>query len=316
MKKRIKVLIFACFLVLTTVTVVFTVTLPINKIKSMWVWNFSTAVATPEARRNLIDFTKANKINLLYVNTGKVLPNHSEEFSALIEQAHLNGIQVFALDGDPFWALTVNHMVALNRIQEVFDFNTAHPDAKFDGIQHDVEPYALPEWRDHQAATAVQFLQLLEESQHKINDYDSSLHFDVSIPFGYEEAFPQVTATYNGVSKALSYHILDIVDSVTVMDYRNTAGNTDGNHDGQIDHGKQEVAYAAFVGKKAIIGAETIPPDGGGIPDFITYFHYGKVYMNTELQKVINYFANNPGFGGVAIHHYDTYVLMKNSPSK
>jgi hypothetical protein len=156
----------------------------------------------------------------------------------------------------------------------------------------------------------------LKESQNKINDYDSSLQFDVTIPFWYEEADPQVTATYNGVSKALSYHILDIVDSVTVMDYHDTAGNTNGNHDGQIDHGKQEVAYAAHVGKKAIIGAETIPPDGRGIPDFITYFDHGKVYMNAELQKVIDYFANNPGFGGIAIHHYDTYVSMNNYPSK
>jgi hypothetical protein len=303
------VLIITCFLVLITVSSVF-ITLPTNKIKSMWVWNFSTAVASPEARRNLINFTKANKINLLYVNTGNVLPDHSEQFSALIAQAHSNGVQVFALDGDPSWALTVNHTVALNRIQEVLDFNSAHPDTKFNGIQHDVEPYALPEWRDDQAGIAVQFLELLNESQNKINDYDSFLKFDVTVPFHYE------AATYNGVSKAISYHILDIVDSVSVMDYRAAAGNTDGNHDGQIDHGKQEVAYAAVVGKKAIIGAETTPPDSQGIPDFITYFDYGKVYMNAELQKVIDYFANNPGFGGVAIHHYDSYVLMKNSPSK
>jgi hypothetical protein len=316
MKKRIKALIITCFLVLILVISVFTVTRPTNQFKSMWVWNFSTAVATPETRRNLIDFTKANKINLLYVNTGKVLPDHSEEFSALIEKAHSNGIQVFALDGDPLWALTVNHAAALNRIQEVFDFNTAHPQTKFDGIQHDVEPYALPEWMDDQAGTAVQYLQLLNESQNKINHYDSSLQYDVTIPFHYEESVPQVKATYNGVSKALSYHILDIVDSVTVMDYRNAAGNTDGNHDGQIDHGKQEVAYAAFIGKQAIIAAETTPPGSPGIPDAITYFNYGKVYMNAALQKVIDYFAHNPGFGGIAIHHYDSYVLMKNFPTK
>jgi hypothetical protein len=289
----------------------FAVTPSANTIKGMWVWNYSTAVATLEARSNLIDFAKTNNVNLLYVNTGVVLPQYPKEFSALIEQAHANGIQVYALDGDSSWALTANHSIALNRIQEVFDFNKAYPNTTFDGIQHDIEPYLLPEWTTDQNGTANQFLQLLQESQDKIKNSGTGIQFTVCIPFWYDEANPPLTVTYNGISKPLDYHILDIADSVVVMDYRDSAGNTTANQDGQIDHGKQEVAYAASIGKKAIIGAETMRPDGNGIPDYVTYFDNGKAYMNAELQKVTDSFGSSPGFGGIAIHHYDSYVLMK-----
>jgi hypothetical protein len=72
------------------------------------------------------------------------------------------------------------------------------------------------------------------------------------------------------------------------------------------------VDYAASVGKKAIIAAETSVPDGSGVPAYITYYDNGKTYMNNELQKVVSYFGSSPGFGGIGIHHYDTYVKMSN----
>jgi hypothetical protein len=281
-----------------------------NNITGMWVWNFSTAVSTLSQRNKLINFAISNKINLLYVNTGGVLPDHPKEFSDLIKRAHMNGIQVYALDGDSSWALTNNHAFALNRIQEVLDFNKNHNSTKFDGIQHDIEPYLLSEWTTDQNGTAGQLLQLLQDTEAKIKNYSTGMQYTMTVPFWYDEA-PIVT-TYNGLTKPLDYLILDIVDSIAVMDYRNSAGNTNTNLDGQIDHGKQEVEYAASVGKKAIIAAETSVPDGSGIPAYITYYNNGKTYMNNELQKVASYFGSSPGFGGIGIHHYDTYVKMSN----
>jgi hypothetical protein len=274
----------------------------------MWVWHYATAVASPDARSHLIQFSRRNRINLLYVNTGKVLAEHPGEFSDLLKQAHANGIKVYALDGDPSWALTSNHETALGRIREVLDFNRTHPAARFDGIQHDIEPYALPEWKTDQEGTALQFLQLLKDSRKLLSR--SGLSFTVTVPFWYDEGDMPVMVDDGTGPKPLSGHILDIADAVAVMDYRDSAGGTRDDRDGQIDHGKQEVAYAGSAGKLAILGAETNKPDGSGIPDSITYFDEGRAYMNAELQKVSDYFAGEPGFGGIAIHHYDTFAEM------
>lgn len=309
MLKKILAFIVSCLLLVSLASTAFAVAAPQNNVKGMWIWNFSTALSTLSQRNELIKFAVSNNINLFYVNTGGVLPDHPDEYSDLITQAHTNGIQVYALDGDPSWALAENHAFALNRIQEVLDFNTNHS-AKFDGIQHDIEPYLLSVWNTDRSGTAGQLLQLLQDAEAKIKNYSAGMQYTMTVPFWYDEA--PINIAYNGLIKPLDYHILDIVDSIAVMDYRDSAGNTDTNRDGQIDHGKQEVDYAASIGKKAIIAAETCVPDGSGVPDYITYYDNGKTYMNDELQKVVSYFGSSAGFGGIGIHHYDTYVKMSN----
>jgi hypothetical protein len=267
-------------------------------------------MSTAAQLSSLLQFSANKGVNQLYMNTGGVLVSHPIEFANLISSAHAQGIQVYALDGDKSWALTANHSVAVSRVQEVIDYNNAHPTAVFDGIQHDVEPYLLTEWNTDFNGTAVQFLDMLVQCQNLVNQSGGLLKYSVAVPFWYDEGLAPVS--YNGQSKFLSYHVLDIVDEIAIMDYRDSAGGTISNQDGQIDHGKQEINYATGVGKKAMVGAETMPPDGTGIPGYITYNDEGLRYMNRELNKVDSYFGSQAGYGGIAIHHYDTYKSMKN----
>ena len=105
------------------------------------------------------------------------------------------------------------------------------------------------------------------------------------------------------VSTDLSHHIIDIVDYATIMAYRDFAEGIDGI----IYHSEDEVTYAASVDKKVVVGVETMGfgPDNTDNPEKITFYEEGEVYMNQELEKVIEYYTE--GLKGVAIHYYLTY---------
>jgi hypothetical protein len=77
--------------------------------------------------------------------------------------------------------------------------------------------------------------------------------YGVDIPFWFDEDVPPMPLQYNNQSKDLSRHLIDLVDNVGIMDYRNFAGGMDGI----ITHGLGEVEYASKMGKKIYIGLET-----------------------------------------------------------
>jgi hypothetical protein len=271
-------------------------------VRAMWVWDYDLSVSTKENRNQLLQFSAHHDINLLFVNTNNVLQQHPKEFEALIKDAHKEGIRIYGLDGAANWALEANHHFALDSIQQVLDYNMAQPvKARFDGFQHDIEPYGMPDfWVDNNKQIfGSQYLDLLKKCEALVHQ-QVGMKFDVAIPFWYDSG---VMVTYDGVEKPLSHHILDIVDSVSIMAYRNTA-------EGQISAAIKDINYAASVGKKAYISAETSQPDGDGIPAFITYYGTGIPYMEEQFKIIDDQMKNNPGYGGIAVEWYNAYLVM------
>lgn len=99
-------------------------------------------------------------------------------------------------------------------------------------------------------------------------------------------------------------HVQDVMDYVTIMDYRDFAEGPDGI----IENGQNEVDHGSSIGKKVVIGVETY--DVPGDPEFVTFYDEGEAYMNQELEKVEAYFASSDRYGGLAIHYYTTYKNM------
>jgi hypothetical protein len=271
--------------------------------RAMWVWDFDSSVSTEQNRNDLIQFSKKHKINLLVVYTGSLVTKYADEFEALIRVAHDNQIRVYGLDGDADWALESKHQYALQPIQNVLDFNNAHPKAKFDGFQHDIEPFGMPDFFDNVQSYGSQFLDLLKKCEALVHT-QKGMNFEVAIPFWYATAEPApISLTYGGVEKPLDHHILDIVDSVAIMAYRDSAKT-------QIEVSQHDVDYAASVGKKAYVGAETTTPVGTGLPPFITYYDEGLNYMEEQFKLIDHYYEDNPGYAGIAVEWYNTYRTM------
>ncbi|MCC3375449.1 hypothetical protein [Cohnella sp. REN36] len=271
--------------------------------RAMWVWDFDSSVSTEQNRNDLIHFSKQHHINLLVVYTGSLVTTYPEPFEALIRAAHKNKIRVYGLDGDADWALESNHSFALQAVQNVLDFNKTHPKTKFDGFQHDIEPFGMPDFFDNVQSYGSQFLDVLKQCEELVHT-DKGMIFEVAIPFWYATAEPSpISLTYDGLEKPLDHHILDIVDSVAIMSYRDSAA-------AQIEVSQHDVDYAASVGKKAYVGAETTTPEGTGLPPFITYYDEGLKYMEDQFKLIDKYYKDHPGYAGIAVEWYNTYRTM------
>lgn len=276
-----------------------------DHVKAMWVWNFYTSVSTQEQRNELIQFSLNNHINLLFIGSYQSLSEHSSDYAELIRIAHQKGIRIFALAGKASWALEENHQEVLDHIDQVLAYNSTHPSAQLDGLQLDIEPYRLAGFWTHMDPIGLQFLQILQKSVDLIDSSNSKdIEFNIAIPFWYATSKPPIIVTYNDTSKPLSQHILDRVDSVSIMAYRDNA-------DAQIQVTKTDIAYAETINKKVYVGVETIPPIVDSIPDWITYHNKNTFYLNEQLELIEHYYNNLHAFGGIAIHTYDSYRHMQ-----
>lgn len=304
MKKMATLLFFSvCLLMSSTPYTASTVNADSGRTKALWVWDFYEAAADSNKITQLLSFLKDHEINLLFIGTRRTLPDQPAAYEELIRRAHASGIRVFALVGRANWALETHHREALEELRQVLLFNTSHPSTKFDGIQYDIEPHTLPEYKSRRGSVSYQFIQVLKKIANQIALHDKNLEFNAAIPWWYATGENPVIVETGGEKKPLSYFVIDIVDTVSIMAYRNTA-------DRQIRATQAEIDYAANRGKKVYIGAETNPPNGGSIPNEITYYHGGRDYMNQQLRTVSSYFADHFGFGGIAIHDYPAYKEM------
>lgn len=242
-------------------------------------------------------------MNLLFIGTSRTLTDQPATYTELIDRAHAEGIRVFALVGRAEWALEGRHRDALAELRQVLSFNASHPESTFDGIQFDIEPHTLPEYQAKRGSVNYQYLQVLNKIASEIRISGDPLELNAAIPCWYATGENPVIVETGGQRKPLSYFVLDIVDTVSLMAYRDTA-------DRQIRASLAEADYAASLGKKVYIGAETSPPNGSTIPNEITYYNKGLVYMNQQIQEINAYFEQHPGFGGIAIHQYPAYRKM------
>ncbi|MGG6310297.1 hypothetical protein [Paenibacillus macerans] len=271
--------------------------------KALWVWDFYEAASDSNKITQLLQFLNEQDVNLLFIGTRKTLPDQPTTYEELIRRAHEDGIRVFALAGRANWALEGHHREALTELREVLAFNAARPASKFDGIQYDIEPHTLPEYVSQRGSVSYQYIQVLKRIANEIAASGDHLEFNAAIPCWYATGENAVIVETGGERKPLSYFVLDIVDTVSIMAYRDTGER-------QIRASLAEADYAASLGKKIYVGAETNPPNGYTIPYEITYYNKGKDYMNQQLSTVIQYYADHSGFGGIAIHNYPAFKVL------
>lgn len=236
--------------------------------RAMWVWEINELLAESSKRDELLSFCNQQNINELFLqvaygfaetNPPKVYLKEPDALCEFLCAANAAGIRVHAMDGYPEYALRAFHPEVLALVNAVVDYNEASaPEERFHGIHLDNEPYQLlgfdgPE----RESILIQLLELNEKIMALLKERKTDLVYGVDIPFWLDEKDADGNVrglvTYKGARKDAAKHILDIVDNVGVMDYRNFAGGVDGI----IYHGLGEVEYAAKIGKRIYIGVET-----------------------------------------------------------
>jgi len=264
-----------------------------------WVWDVRH-VTSASARQQILAFCRAQRVSTLYVAAYQFTPAQAEAYRAFNHEAHRDGIAVHALAGDPRWALGRYHHLPLAWAEAVIEFNRASgPEERFDGLHTDIEPYLLSRaWSEHPARLLGGFLDLHAKVAGRVGDH-RPLQLGVDVPFWFDDD-PAYVIQWRGRVQPPSHHVLDVADYVTVLAYRNYAEGAEG----VIELASKEVAYAEQAGKAVVIGQETQPDL---VPAYITYGGTSAAYLWAEWAKVIRAFQSRRSFGGIAVHHYDSY---------
>lgn len=264
--------------------------------RGMWLWN-DIDIGTIAKQTTVLDFAAGKKVTTIYLHSEGLLKNTPKLLENFINLAASRNIGVELLFGASEWTFTNNHPIALALVAKANAFVTSLQGAKPRGLHFDVEPHALPGWAANQTSYGNQLLALYGKIQKaKL----PGLYLNADIAMGYSV----VNITRNGVTKPLSHWLVDAVDRTTVMTYRDYAQGPDSI----ISHGNDPVNYAATIGKRSYIGVETTC---NLQPEKITFCEEGNAAMEAALASVVANYRANSGFGGIAVHDYRAYLILK-----
>lgn len=233
---------------------------------ALWVWNTSEILASQERQQDLLRFLRVQGITRIFLQLPEEKSLSSapgeitvdpEKLRPFLAKLNRTGMAVSALDGFKNYALPEWHDGVLRTIENVIRYNReSEPSERFAGIHYDVEPYLIKGFAGPRRQVFLQgYLELLEKIVQKTQR--SQTQFGVDIPFWYDAADgptgKPIPIVFRGVSKPASEHVIDLVDEVTIMDYRTAAYGADG----VIAMAQDELAYASKQGKQVLIGLET-----------------------------------------------------------
>lgn len=252
------------------------VTSPRTKPAALWLWESEDILRQPSAWPELFRFCRQHGINqvwtqLLYdvrrtngTDTPDIAIRQPDVWRQFLRAAHAAEIAVHALDGLPEFSLQGQHAIPLGVVSAVIAFQRDRPPADgFDGVHFDNEPYLLLGWRDPQRREVIlgEYLALNERCQRLVRQ-QSTMRYGVDIPFWWQDrdeetGEPNGVVTYRGRRQAASYHCLDLLDNVGVMNYRDRADGADG----LIAHGRDLLEYGERTGGATVyMGVETFAP--------------------------------------------------------
>ncbi|HWG99158.1 MAG TPA: hypothetical protein VNV66_07495 [Pilimelia sp.] len=245
--------------------------------RAMWLWSRADPAA-------VIHFAVARGVAEIYaavpwnVGASGDLPRLQD----LKQRADAAGIRLSALGGDPEWA--VNHWAARTWQRSAMETGL------FAATHVDVEPYVLDRWNTDRAGTVSAFLGMLDAM--RAND---PRPLEADVPFWY-----------GGIAaggRTLADEVLDRVDAVTVMSYRDTATGPNSMADVAADM----LVRGTASGTPVRLGAETHP-----LPDcpYCTFAEEGQAAMLSTLAAVDAAVSGYQAYAGIAVHHYDSWRVL------
>ncbi|MBI3322447.1 MAG: hypothetical protein HYZ94_02060 [Candidatus Omnitrophica bacterium] len=297
--------------------------------RALWVWKWDP-VNKPDVRKDMLEFARRTAIERIYIYLGeeplpKTAKDYQENLAAFVKEAHAQGIEVQALQGNPLWALKEYHSRVTEWIGGFLEFNRARPpEERLDGVHMDIEPYLTQEWEtgDREKLKA-EFLELLAACR-KLIDEDNGKSKSVpgtgTVP-GTKSDGPRPWARgplakkpfLMGLAIPLFYNrepemeekLLSYLDYAALMDYYDTSRDI-------IQEGRAHMALAEKAGVAMVIGVETqdlVQMNQGKRRN--TFFEEGWEEMERELAAVSRAFADSASFDGVAIHCDYSYKMLQ-----
>ena len=276
--------------------------------RAVWTWEAESYAMLENGDNGdeAIAFLRAKDIDTIYLyadgfRNRNLIRDQPELYRKLIGKLHRRRVKAYALLGSAYlhteeYMLPAKRDEALAMFQRVLDYNaTAAPEERFDGVNLDIEPHILPQWRRDKTELLRQFLDLGAALMELKRASGQPLAVGPAIPFWLDG----IELEWRGSTRPVSEHVIDSYDYVALMDYRDHA---DGR-DGLVAHAQDEIDYASSHGRRVVIGVEVTPNE----IQKVSFDHLAEADMERELALVERAFRDQPGFAGFAIHHFRGY---------
>lgn len=277
--------------------------------RSLWVWGTATKIVSDaQAQNDFFVFAAAPhgdaslKLNrVFFFGDGLNLTSGAPQVRAFLQRAHNAGIAVEYLTGDSNWAQDGQGGNATARVDKVIAFNAGSASAaeRFDGIHFDIEPYLLAGWSSNRAGISANYMNILRDSRAKISASGQQLALNVDIPTWYSSSVPEIWGPLTASDTP--------VTGATIMNYFDTASTFLYGYGGANTSGGIGPNLAKSGNLKLTFGAETMPIT----PTSITFNEEGSAALSSVFAQAASKFGSNAHFGGLAIHHYDTFRALQ-----
>lgn len=277
--------------------------------RAIWVWERESyaMLEQPADADAALAFLAAKKIGCLYLYADayqgrNLLVDRPAAYAALIRRLRGQGIRAYALLGSwhlhtEEYVLPARHAEGVAALRRVFDYNASMPpDARFEGVNLDIEPHLLDAWSDKRKPELLRnFLDLGALLMALKHDLRAEIPVGPAIPFWLDG----IRLEWGGAVKPVSEHVLDTYDYGALMDYRDHAEG----RNGVIALARSEMDYAQKIGKRLVVGIDISP----GEPKSVSFQHLKEPDLERTLAATESAYAGNPAFGGFVLHHFQAY---------
>lgn len=262
-----------------------------RKVLGTWLW---TALSIETNRERILEFLKKQQVNTVYLQVSRQVSVQS--YQTFIEQASVQGIKVYALDGAPNWASPGGERYSRGFFEWLKTYQqSSTPAQRFKGIQLDVEPYLDQGWKEDYQGTVSRYQEMIIASYKETQEMN--LKFTLAVPFWFDNR--SFTNSYGDGN--LAEWVIKNSDEIVIMAYRDQAQRIN-------PLAEQEVRWANQHNKQVTIAVETRESAEG---DRVTFYEEGSAYMSQQLMEVTGHYSQDESFNGLAIHQLETWMEMK-----
>ncbi len=299
-------------------------TLPQNYENGTWLWQSPKSLNYFEIRR-LLKFCEEQNIDTIYLSIDDYMDiseisepekkrretrDFENKLKFFLKRAKSKNIKVHALAGNTMWANSSHSYIPNYLLDYVLNFNKDSKNAKFSGIQFDIESYNQPDFKSSQVTQLTDYLNLVQQLTTKVNN-EANFEFGMSVPFWFNDEFENNPIfTWNGQENVVGKHLLSILNQtpnsyIAIMAYRNTTAGENGS----IALANRIISYSSHntPNVSMIVGIETSQVENE--PN-ISFFGGSKQAVIEAALEITSAFSTIPSFKGVAIHHLSSFKAL------
>ncbi|KAH8655312.1 hypothetical protein BX600DRAFT_439824 [Xylariales sp. PMI_506] len=260
--------------------------------RAIWLWDSDLIQDSTEVAQ-FLSFAESNDIDTVYALVDRDMGN--TVFETFVEQCSTSGIAVQALMGNSEWILGEGDPTLDSQLEWLEQYQgNASASAQFAGIHVDIEPWALDDWETNEA-TYVSTLQSLVS---QVTSVGATLDLPVAADLPYWAYTISCTSTSG--TTTLDSWMLNTVDSVTFMTYRNTPSEL-------LDIATEAFEAGNTAGKDIWLAVETVDAADAAL---ISYYGQTLARLAEDLTTVNSSASVYSIFAGIAIHDYSGAIAL------